>query len=168
MQVLGLDPGFATTGFGVVARSGSALNAVTLGAIRTEPTAPHAVRLAALYEEIGDLLRAHDPDAVAVERLFFSTNVRTAMAVGQAGGVALAVSAAHGVPVFEYTPNEVKQAVAGFGSAPKRQVQQMVGAILHLGAIPSPPDAADACALAICHINRSGLARALSKVAAAR
>ena len=168
MRVLGLDPGFATTGFGVVARSGSVLTAATLGAIRTEPSAPHAVRLAALYEEIGSLLRAHEPDAVAVERVFFSTNVRTAMAVGQASGVALAVSAAHGVPVFEYTPNEVKQAVAGFGSAPKKQMQQMVKAVLHLGEIPSSADAADACALAICHINRSGLARALSKVAVVR
>lgn len=168
MRVLGLDPGFATTGFGVVARSGSALTAVALGAIRTEPSAPHAVRLAVLYEEIGSLLRAHEPDAVAVERVFFSTNVRTAMAVGQASGVALAVSGAHGVPVFEYTPNEVKQAVAGFGSAPKRQMQQMVKAVLHLGQKPSSADAADACALAICHINRSGLARALAKVTVVR
>ncbi|HEV3472594.1 MAG TPA: crossover junction endodeoxyribonuclease RuvC [Actinomycetota bacterium] len=166
MRVLGLDPGFATTGFGVVARSGSAFHALALGAIRTEPAAPHAVRLAALYDEIGSLLRAHEPDAVAVERVFFSTNVRTAMAVGQAAGVALAVAGGHGMPVFEYTPNEVKQAVAGFGSAPKRQVQQMVGAVLGLGTIVSPADAADACALAICHLNRSGLARALSKAAA--
>lgn len=168
MRVLGLDPGFATTGFGVVARDGSKMNALALGAIRTESAAPHAVRLAALYEEIGDLIALHQPDAVAVERVFFSANVRTAMAVGQAAGVALAVAGAHGAPVFEYTPNEVKQAVAGFGSAPKRQVQEMVATILDLERVPTPPDAADACALAICHINRSGLARALSKVAATR
>lgn len=168
MRVLGLDPGFATTGYGVVTRNGSRMAAVALGALHTESAAPHAVRLAALYEEVGGLIEAHEPDAVAVERVFFSANVRTAMAVGQAAGVALAVAGAHGVPVFEYTPNEVKQAVAGFGSAPKRQVQQMVATILDLERVPSPADAADACALAICHINRSGLARALKKVAVVR
>ena len=168
MRVLGLDPGFATTGYGVVTRSGARLSALALGVIRTEDAAPHSVRLAALYEELGALIATHQPEAVAVERVFFSTNVRTAMAVGQAAGVALAVAGAHGIPVFEYTPNEVKQAVAGFGAAPKAQVQTMVTAVLRLASVPRPPDAADACALAICHLNRSGLARALSKVAVAR
>lgn len=161
MRVLGIDPGISRTGFGVVERDGGRHRAVALGAIRTPTGLAQAARLALLQTELSDLIRDHRPEVVAIERLFFNANVRTAMAVGQASGVALATAAAAGLEVFTYTPPEVKQSVVGVGSAGKAQVQAMVAAVLGLAAPPSPPDAADACALAICHINRSGLARAI-------
>jgi crossover junction endodeoxyribonuclease RuvC len=114
---------------------------------------------------VGAVIEEHRPDVVAIERLFFNSNVRTAIAVGQASGAALTAAAEAGLEVFEYTPGEVKQAVAGVGSAPKKQVQAMVAALLNLPTAPRPADAADACALAICHINRSGLDAALAKAA---
>jgi crossover junction endodeoxyribonuclease RuvC len=114
---------------------------------------------------MADLLQSHAPDAVSVERLFFNTNVRTAMAVGQASGVVLATAAGHGVPVFEYTPLEIKQAVVGVGNATKEQVGAMVASLLALAAAPTPPDAADACAMAICHLTRGRLQTAIAKAA---
>ena len=166
MRVLGIDPGIKTTGYGVVERGGSRHRLVALGAIRTSPSLAHADRLAALHRDVVELVAEHDPEVMAIERLFFNSNVRTAMAVGQASGVALAAAARAGLEVFTYTPPEVKQSVAGVGNAPKAQVQAMVAAILGLEEPPTPPDAADACALAICHINRSGLARALEAAGA--
>ena len=163
MRVMGIDPGVATTGYGVVQRTGSTLRLVAAGVIRTDPAADHAARLAVLWSVLGDLLATHRPDVAAVERLFFNANVRTAMAVGQASGVALLAAAQAGVGVAHYTPLEVKQSVVGVGNAPKRQVQSMVAAILNLPAAPRPADAADACALAICHLNRQGLASALAR-----
>ena len=166
MRVLGIDPGISTTGFGVVERDGGRHRAVALGAIRTPKDLAQADRLALLQSELAELIRAHSPEVVAIERLFFNANVRTAMAVGQASGVALATSAAAGLEVFTYTPPEVKQSVVGVGHAAKSQVQAMVAAVLGLAAPPTPPDAADACALAICHINRSGLANAIKAAGA--
>jgi crossover junction endodeoxyribonuclease RuvC len=116
-----------------------------------------------LWRDLTALIAEHEPEVVAIERVFFNSNVKTAMAVGQASGVALAAAAQAGLAVHEYTPPEVKQSVAGVGGASKQQVQVMVAAILGLAEVPKPPDAADACALAICHLNRSGLASALSK-----
>lgn len=161
MRVLGIDPGVATTGFGVVDKDGGRLRPVALGAIRTPSGLAHADRLACLQRDVSALIDQHRPEVVVIERLFFNANVRTAMAVGQASGVALAAAAAAGLEVHSYTPPEVKQSVVGVGSAAKAQVQAMVAAILGLAEPPTPPDAADACALAICHLNRSGLARAL-------
>jgi len=163
MRVLGLDPGFATTGVAVVERSAGSIHHLMSGAIRTPAGRPQAARLAILWGELNDLISTHRPEVVAIERLFFNANVKTAMAVGQASGVALAAAAQAGLEVHEYTPPEVKQSVVGVGSASKQQVQAMVAAILSLPAPPSPADAADACALAICHLNRSGLAAALAK-----
>jgi len=160
VRVLGIDPGLATMGYAVVERTGGKLRPLALGVIRTTGDAA-AARLAQVRRDLIDVIRAHEPDAVAIERLFFNLNVKTAMTVGQASGVAMATAAECGLGVFEYTPTDVKLGVAGIGSAPKKQVQAMVTSTLGLAATPPFADAADACALAICHINRSGLTRAV-------
>ena len=163
MRVLGLDPGYATTGVAVIERDRATFRHLMSGAITTPAGRPQSARLAILWAELNTLIATHRPEVVAIERLFFNSNVKTAMAVGQASGVVMAAAAQAGLEVHEYTPPEVKQSVVGVGSASKHQVQAMVAAILSLPSAPSPPDAADACALAICHINRSGLAAALAK-----
>ena len=152
MFVLGIDPGVSRCGYGVVQRRGSKLEAVAGGVLTTPTTEPLPERLATLAEDLESLIAETRPDVVAVERVFFQTNARTAMSVGQASGLALAAAARAGCQVAEYTANEVKQAVAGYGSAEKYQVQRMVQVLLELPAPPSPPDAADALALAICHL----------------
>jgi crossover junction endodeoxyribonuclease RuvC len=157
MKVLGIDPGVATTGVAVVARTGGRLHALTYGAITTPAGLPLERRLLFLHEELRDMIVRHGPDALAIEKVFFNVNVRTAMSVGHAAGVALLAAGAGGIPVGDYTPTDVKLSVAGTGTADKRQVQEMVKAILHLENAPTPPDAADACALAICHLQRAGL-----------
>jgi crossover junction endodeoxyribonuclease RuvC len=164
VRVIGIDPGLAATGYAVVER-GRRPAAVSVGIVRTTPGPPQA-RLVLLRARLGEIMAAHRPDAAAIERLFFNANVRTAMAVGQASGVALLASAEHGLPVSTYTPLEVKQAVAGFGGASKRQVGEMVERLLGLPGPPRPPDAADACALAICHLTRAGLRQAISEATA--
>jgi crossover junction endodeoxyribonuclease RuvC len=164
--VLGIDPGVSRCGYGCVERSGGGLRAVAGGVITTSPEDRLPVRLAQLAVELESLMAELAPDVVAVERVFFQTNARTAMSVGQASGLALATAARAGMAVVEYTANEVKQSVAGYGAADKRQVQQMVKLLLDLPVVPSPPDAADALALAICHatvvplLERVGLAEA--------
>lgn len=163
MLVVGVDPGFVTTGFAAVSRTSGRPTVHEWGAIKTPAQATHAARLAHLYDAIAHLLATHRPDAIAIERVFFNANVRTAMAVGQASGAALAAVAHAGIDVVEYTPNEVKQAVAGVGNAPKKQVQAMVGQILGLPEPPEPADAADACALAICHLSRARLVDAVAR-----
>ncbi|HEX2057501.1 MAG TPA: crossover junction endodeoxyribonuclease RuvC [Actinomycetota bacterium] len=162
MRVLGIDPGFVTTGYGVVERVSGTLRAVTFGAVRTPAGIPQADRLAYLRRALCDVIEATRPDVVAVERLFFNANVRTAMSVGQASGVALVTAAEAGLAVADYTPPEVKRSVVGVGNAAKQQVQAMVAALLKLPTIPQPADAADACALAICHLHRTGLSRAIA------
>lgn len=164
--VLGIDPGISRCGYGAVAEKGGVLSASSCGVIRTPPSMPLSERLAALEAELEALMVEVGPAAVAVERVFFQVNVRTAMAVGQASGLALAVAARAGVEVCQYTPNEVKQAVAGYGSAPKAQVQAMVARLLRLPEVPRPPDAADALALAICHLS-AGRFRSRNEVGAA-
>ena len=156
--VFGIDPGLTRCGYGAVVREGGTLRAVAAGVLCTDVGADVAVRLAELQSGVRALLVELAPDAVAVERLFFQTNVRTAMSVGQASGVVLAEAAAAGCAVVQYTPNEVKSAVTGSGSAGKEQVQRMVQAILGLAQTPKPPDAADALALALCHHARAPLA----------
>lgn len=151
--VLGIDPGVSRCGYGAVLEEGGTLRAVAFGVIRTPPADPLPERLAALQGELEALVAEIQPAAVAVERVFFQVNVRTAMSVGQASGLALAAAARAGIAVRQYTPNEVKQAVAGFGGADKAQVQAMVRRLLCLSEIPKPPDAADALALAICHLS---------------
>ncbi len=164
MRVLGIDPGVAITGYGLVERAGSRLRAAGAGVIRTPPGTDQGHRLLELRAALAGLISTYAPDAVAVERVFFNNNVRTAMAVGQASGIALLCAAEAAVEVADYTPSEVKRSVVGFGSASKHQVQSMVAALLSLERAPAP-DAADACALAICHINRAGLVRALGEAA---
>ncbi len=153
MLVLGIDPGTATTGYGLVREGNDGPVAAAYGVILTPAGAPMPERLRAIYHELGQLISLHRPDSAAVEKLFFQKNVSTAMTVGQARGVALLALAEAGVSVGEYTPRDVKQAVAGYGGADKPQVQQMVRAILNLAEIPRPDDAADALAVAICHLN---------------
>jgi crossover junction endodeoxyribonuclease RuvC len=149
---LGIDPGVSRCGFGAVRRTGSSYHAVTAGVLTTPPTDPLPERLAALAADLAALIDEHRPDVVVVERVFFQTNVRTAMSVGQASGLALAAAAAAGCEVVQYTANEVKQAVTGYGAATKEQVQRMVQSLLCLPAVPRPPDAADALALALCYL----------------
>jgi crossover junction endodeoxyribonuclease RuvC len=149
--VLGVDPGLTRCGYGAVRPGASGPVAVAFGVLRTDPADDLPFRLATLHAELGALLAEIRPSALAVERLLFQHNVRTAVAVGQASGVVLAVAAQAEIPVTHYSPNEVKLAVTGSGTADKAQVQEMVTRLLHLAAPPSPPDAADALALALCH-----------------
>ncbi|MGH2808234.1 MAG: crossover junction endodeoxyribonuclease RuvC [Actinomycetota bacterium] len=163
VRVLGIDPGYATTGYAVVERRAGRLLPACYGVIRTPPGDSQAERLVFLHRALLDLIADHRPEVMALERLFFNANVRTAMAVGQASGVALVSAGETGLEVHDYTPTEVKQSVTGTGGASKQQVQAMVAALLDLDGPPKPADAADACALAICHLNRSGLAAAVKR-----
>jgi crossover junction endodeoxyribonuclease RuvC len=150
MIVLGIDPGTAATGYGVVERDGAKLRALDYGCLETLPTQELPVRLLEIHRAITELILTHKPVQLGVERLFFNKNVQTAFAVGQARGVVLLAAAEHGLPVFEYGPHEVKLAVTGYGRADKRQVQRMVQAVLGMTVLPRPDDAADALAVAIC------------------
>jgi crossover junction endodeoxyribonuclease RuvC len=150
MIVLGVDPGTAMTGYGLVERRGSSLRLIEYGCLQTPSTDPLPQRLLQIHDALERLVEAHNPDLFGVERLFFNKNVQTAFAVGQARGVALLVAARHGLPVLEFGPHEVKVAVTGYGRAPKEQVQKMVQALLGMSVLPRPDDAADALAVAIC------------------
>ena len=152
MFVLGIDPGVSRCGYGCVGGEGPSYRAVAAGVLTTPPSDPLPQRLAALSAELAALMAECGPDVVVVERVFFQTNVRTAMSVGQASGLALAAAASAGLPVAQYTANEVKHAVAGYGAATKEQVQRMVQSQLSLAERPRPPDVADALALALCHL----------------
>jgi crossover junction endodeoxyribonuclease RuvC len=153
-RVIGLDPGTARTGYAILeSEGGEALTAVAFGVIETPPADPLPQRLLFLYQQIRELLLLHRPQSSAVEKLFFQRNVSTAIQVGQARGVILLALAEAEIPVAEYTPNEIKQSVTGYGSANKRQMQEMVRLLLGLEAIPQPDDAADALAIAITHLN---------------
>jgi crossover junction endodeoxyribonuclease RuvC len=149
--VLGVDPGLTRCGYGAVRGDGAHLRAEAAGVLTTPASAPLPERLAELQRNIRELLAELRPDAVAVERVFFQSNVRTAMSIGQASGIILAEAVAGGCAVVEYTPTQVKSAVTGSGSADKQQVQRMVQSLLGLATAPRPADAADALALALCH-----------------
>lgn len=152
--VLGIDPGTATTGYGLIRdQENGDLELVVCGVIQTPPDQPSHVRLSILFHQLNTLLSIHQPDECAVEKLFFQRNVSTAIEVGQARGVILLALAEAGLDLFEYTPNEVKQAVTGYGSADKKQVQEMIRVLLSLASAPHPDDAADALAVAVCHMN---------------
>jgi len=153
MLALGIDPGTATTGFALVSQKGNALTAIDYGIISTSPTDPFPVRLNIIYHRLMELMTQYRPDSTAVEQLFFNRNVTTAIHVGEARGIVLLCSAQHEIPVYEYTPPQVKLAVTGYGKADKKQVQQMVKTLLHLEKIPKPDDAADALAIAICYLH---------------
>jgi crossover junction endodeoxyribonuclease RuvC len=162
MFVLGIDPGLSRCGYGVVTRRGGSLVGVAAGVISTEPTMPLPDRLCTLAEELRALVTEFRPEAVVVERVFFQVNARTAMATAQAAGVALMAAAESGCEVAQYTSNEVKQALVGYGSATKEQVQRMVASVLGLPIPPRPPDVADALALAACHLTTQPLRRAVA------
>lgn len=166
-RVLGVDPGLTRCGYAVVdGRPGGSV-AVALGVIRTPATGELPARLAALQAELAALIAEFRPDAVAVEQVFFQVNVRTAMSVGQASGLALAEASRAGCVVAQYTPNQVKDTIAGWGAAPKAQVQRMVQLRLGLTQPPQPADAADAAALALCHLASAPLRRAVAAAQAA-
>ncbi|MFL5793844.1 MAG: crossover junction endodeoxyribonuclease RuvC [Actinomycetota bacterium] len=156
MRVLGVDPGLGRCGWAVLERRGGRVAALGYGTIHTDGDEV-APRLAELATRLRQVLAAHRPEALAIERLFFNANVRTAMTVGQASGVVLLLAAEHGLEASAYTPPQVKQAVTGSGSAPKEQVGYMVKALLGLAAVPTPADTADALAVALCHLNHAGL-----------
>lgn len=167
MFVLGIDPGLSRCGYGAVRHTASGPRARAIGVIRTAPSVDLPLRLHELQGELRALIAELRPDVVAIERVFFQTNVRTAMSVGQASGIAMVEAVAAGCTVVQYTPNEVKLAVAGDGAADKAQVQQMVQRLLGLARPPRPADAADAAALALCHLAYAP-ARARIAVAAGR
>jgi crossover junction endodeoxyribonuclease RuvC len=162
MIVLGIDPGMADTGYGVVEGAGTRLRVLADGVVRTRPGVPLERRLAEIHAAVGELLDCHRPQAMAVEELYFGANARTAFAVGQARGVILLAAGQRGVRSWAYTPQQVKGAVCGQGRAAKDQVGRMVARLLGLPAAPAPDHAADALAVAICHLNRAPLARALT------
>jgi crossover junction endodeoxyribonuclease RuvC len=152
-QILGIDPGTATTGYGIVRESNKGIEAVAYGVISTPAKMPMELRLLKIYQELVEIILLHSPESCAVEKLFFRTNVTTAISVGQSRGVVLLALAQNNVKLAEYTPLQVKQAVVGYGAAEKKQVQLMVQAILNLSEMPKPDDAADALAIAICHFH---------------
>ena len=163
MRTLGIDPGTAIMGWGIVDEASGALTLVDVGAFTTPAGMPQAQRLAHIYDELCALLQRYRPEAAAVEELFFGKNVNTAITVGQARGVALLALAQAGVSIHEYKPTAVKQAVAGYGGADKKQMQEMVRLTLRLDKIPRPDDAADALAIAICHAYTAPMLRRIAQ-----
>jgi crossover junction endodeoxyribonuclease RuvC len=161
MFVLGIDPGLSRTGYGVVEASGTSIRAVAAGVIHTAPADTVASRLRELYEDLEGVVAQFAPGEVAIEEVFVNRNLQTATSVARASGVAMLAAARAGVAVFEYTPSAVKMAVTGYGDATKDQVQVMVARRLGLAGSPTPADAADALAVALCHLQSVGLRRAV-------
>ncbi|MCX6545670.1 MAG: crossover junction endodeoxyribonuclease RuvC [Acidobacteria bacterium] len=156
MKVFGIDPGSERTGYGCIKTDGSRHTLVACGAIATSPKAEFPDKLLTIYKALGLLLTKHRPDCVAIENVFYAKNVRSALKLGHARGVALLAAVEGGYPVFEYAPAEIKRAVVGYGRAEKQQVGEMVRLMLGLTDVPAPHDAADALAVAICHVHASG------------
>lgn len=154
---LGIDPGTAIVGYAIVEARGSELRLIVCDAITTSSTTPMPARLQQIYHDLSEIIASYRPNESAMEELFFAKNTRTAMTVGQARGVAMLALANGGLAISEYTPKQVKQAVTGYGGANKEQVGEMVRILLHLTSIPRPDDAADAAAVAICHLHMSSL-----------
>ena len=156
MTILGIDPGLATVGFGIIEKIGTKYRAIEYGAIITKPHQLLEKRINEIFEEVSALIERHRPDCVAVEELFFNSNVTTAIDVAQARGAVLLAAYRGGVDIYEYTPLEIKSSVVGYGRAEKQQVQYMVRLMLGLNGTPKPDDTADALAVALCHGTRSG------------
>ncbi len=163
MRILGIDPGYAIVGYGVLDYQGSRFSTVEYGAVTTPAGLPMEQRLGMIYTGLDEIISRTAPEAMAVEQLFFTTNQKTAIAVAQARGVILLCAQQQGVPVFEYTPLQVKQAVVGYGKAVKTQVMEMTRRLLALEKVPKPDDTADALAIAICHAH-TGSSRLTSKL----
>ena len=151
MRIIGIDPGYAIVGYGVLEYENNKFKVIDYGAVLTTPKNTMPERLKIVYDSLYSIFSKYKPDAIAFEELFFNQNVKTAIAVGQARGVSILAAQNLGISVFEYTPLQVKQAVVGYGRADKKQVQQMVKTVLSLKSIPKPDDTADALAVAICH-----------------
>ena len=156
MRILGIDPGYAIVGFGVLDYDGNKFKVVEYGAITTEANENMFDRLKSIYDDACKVIERTEPDFMAIEELFFNTNVKTAISVAHGRGVCLLSASVQGVPIYEYTPLQVKQAVVGYGRAEKTQVQQMTKAILNLTEVPKPDDTADALAIAVCHAHSGG------------
>jgi crossover junction endodeoxyribonuclease RuvC len=154
MRILGIDPGINSTGYGILETDGSLHNAITYGAIKTQLRLPFQERLLKIYRDLMEILAHEEAQVMAIEEVFYAANIQSALKLGHARGVALLVAAQKGLTVFEYSPLEIKSAIVGYGRAEKTQVQAMVQFLLRLPEIPSPNDAADALAVAICHANR--------------
>ncbi|GIQ70144.1 crossover junction endodeoxyribonuclease RuvC [Xylanibacillus composti] len=163
VRIMGIDPGIAIVGFGIVDKKGHQLVPVQYGSIQTEAGTDTAERLKSIYETLLELIDRYQPDAVGIEKLFFNRNVTTAITVGQARGVIMLAAVQKGLTIGEYTPLQVKQAIVGYGQAEKRQVQEMVRMFLRLQAVPKPDDVADALAVAICHAHSFTLNEKLSR-----
>ncbi len=153
MTILGIDPGFAITGYGVVDYTGNKLKPIDYGVVSTDKSELFSSRLTSIYDTLTFIIDKYHPDCMAIEELFFNNNAKTAIMAAHGRGVAMLACTMKGLPCYEYTPLQVKQNIAGYGRAEKRQVQQMVKIILNLDSIPKPDDAADALAIAICHAN---------------
>ncbi len=164
LRILGIDPGIAIVGFGFIDKTGSKVSPVQYGCIQTEAHTPEEERLQQVYEGMLQLIDKYEPEAVAFEKLFFNRNVTTAMTVSQARGVLVLAAVQRGLPIAEYTPMQIKQAIVGYGKAEKKQVQEMVRMYLKLASIPKPDDVADALAVAICHAHSYTLNSRLNEV----
>lgn len=151
MVILGIDPGIATVGFGVIEAEGNIQRVVRFGAVTTEPGHRLSVRLRQIYDDVCELIDTFKPDAIAIEELFFNTNITTGISVAHGRGVIILAGEEKGVPMFEYTPLQVKRAITGYGRAEKKQMMEMTRRLLSLEKVPRPDDAADALAIAICH-----------------
>lgn len=158
LLIMGIDPGIAILGYGLVEYKGNSFKTIDYGAVTTAAGTPMSERLSIIYCQLTELLVKYKPDAFAAEELFFNKNIKTALIVGHARGVAVVAAANLGIPIFEYTPLQVKQAITGYGRADKKQMQQMVKILLNLKEVPKPDDVADALAVAICHGNSSNFA----------
>ena len=153
MRILGIDPGYAIMGYGVLDKIGNKISVVDYGSITTDSGIPMPERLAMLFDGLQSLISEYHPDEASIEELFFHNNAKTAIGVGEARGVAILACKQGGLEVYEYTPLQIKQALVGYGQATKKQVQEMVKVILNLNEVPKPDDTADAVAAAICHAN---------------
>ncbi len=153
MIIIGIDPGLATVGFGVIRKEESSITPVSYGCIRTSPEKQNPERLMEIYNEVSALFEKYSPSAVAVEKLFFTNNVTSAMGVSEARGVIFLAAQQKNIPVAEYTPKQIKQAITGSGRADKKQMQEMIKRLLNLDEVPKPDDAADGLSIALCHIN---------------
>lgn len=156
MIILGIDPGYAIVGWGVIEYTANRYSVIDYGAVTTEAKTPFNERLEAVYDGVEDIIKRYKPSALAIEKLFYNTNAKTVIDVAQARGVINLAAVKNSVPIFEYTPLQVKQSVVGYGRAEKKQVQEMTRVILKLEKIPKPDDTADALAMAICHAHASG------------
>ena len=156
MVVVGIDPGYAIVGYGVINYNANRFKVLEYGAITTKAGEKFSSRLVKIYNDMVEIIKRTKPDAISIEKLYFNTNTTTAIDVAQARGVILLAAAAYSIPIFEYTPLQVKSSVTGYGKAEKKQVMDMVKNILHLEKIPKPDDTADALAIAVCHAHSSG------------